>query len=556
MTRIRPGGKSAAQLAADPALRAALEPNPFRADATRLRGWRAALDKVATSPADVLILGDSWSDEVSGPRWPTTLRTVLQARYNPAGVTGGIGYRPANASVFAYGGSVSDRTDLGLGRYCKRLNTNATVTFTVPGTGADILYTKGALGGNASYTVNGGTATVVNTFQSSATPSTSGAVIALRGLTPGSVIVLTATSASVFFEGVAFYNGDETKGVRLWNGGRSGYRSADHIDATEVAYGPYGTVKPELLIVELGVNDLGGGGAGVPVAPATSAANLLALVNAVRARCTTPPSVLLWLPPQTTPTAAPVAAWADYLAAYEAMAKADGQIAIFDVGAVLGDLSAATDPYGVGSGDHVHPSGTGYLMLADALYALLATPPTGGGSTQSAAATPTAPTLATLHGLAGLSVDPAITTSTVTLTAGQARTAKIGAVPGATLSQVLFSVTTAAVGTTDAVAVYDSSGNQLATASGTFFAAVANATVTLPSFTVPTNGVVVVAVLTSGGTTQPAFRSSSSTAGSTTNFGLGAGLMRSGTFGSGLSALPGTLPAQGAASPVALVGLN
>jgi lysophospholipase L1-like esterase len=347
--------------------------SPWRYDSTNGRAFRAALGKRATSPVDILAIGDSVTEGqgVTSPpagRWLTLLRDQLRTAF-PAGVTGGAGYIPSQSTIsgytspVAYTGTASNLTSFGLGLRCKQMSSGATATLTFTGTGVDIVYVKGSSASTFTWAVDGGSTTNVNTNGA----TSDGNVAQIRGLSAAShTLVVTATANYIFLDGFMVYNGDEAAGIRVWDAGHAGFRSADFSGASANADGAY-NMQPDLVSIELGINDK-------LLTIAAARTNLEAIISRVRAKCTVPPTIVLWKPWMATPWASgAVDTWTNYLAMLEALAKADGKIGIFDPSALIGDLTA-DNSYGMGNADLTHPSNGGHQALADAFYRMLVTP--------------------------------------------------------------------------------------------------------------------------------------------------------------------------------------
>jgi lysophospholipase L1-like esterase len=395
------GGSNTGAVAAD---------DPYRFDSTKLRAARAAMAKVDTTPVDILIVSDSWGAgsgagaPVYGVRWSEKLQDRLRNHINPPLVYGGIGYResytftPNTGTVFTYAGTTTTSAAVGLGRKAVRMNNGATATFTVPGTAVDILYGKGGLATSFTWKINSGSATSVD--------ATNGGVIApgvlrigaAQGLAPGDTITITSTGNYTYFEGAMFYDGDESAGIRVWNGSTSGYRAFDFVDAGASSYGSWGTVDPDLVIMDLGGNEFTGGGVGTANVrtPAQMKASLKEVLTQIRAKCSKPPSVIFLVkPPLPLPGGVtnpdPFSAYRDKMFEF---VKEDGQITVIDHQDLFGPTAfTGTDTYGVTSGDTFHPGPAGYTMIADAIAEVIL----GNKSVRNKPRPRIIPTTTTLH---------------------------------------------------------------------------------------------------------------------------------------------------------------
>lgn len=207
--------------------------DPLRYDSTRLRAFRAALGARETTPVDILCVGDSVTEgqgsTTQSRRWIERMRDRVRAAFQPAGVVGGEGY----IAGFFHSAGVTDRftqtiatmtarEDLGgLGeRTITLTGTNASATVTFTGTGIDILYAKGTTAGDFTWKIDAGGETTVSAFNA---VISGGNVVQIRGLSATShTLTIKRVTSSTYIEGVMVYNGDETSGIRLWEGSHSG----------------------------------------------------------------------------------------------------------------------------------------------------------------------------------------------------------------------------------------------------------------------------------------------------------------------------------------------
>lgn len=353
---------------------------PLRYDASKLRAFNLAMSKRESTPVDILIVGASWEagTGVAAPpaqRWVDQFQWRLRNAHNPGNVPGGVGYRESYSftagwnTPFTYSGTAgvdyAAASTSGVGRKNVVIQTiNTTVTFTSPGSGVTVYYATGPSRGTWTWKVGAGSETVVNsdavsTGDDSVTFSTP----------PGSVVTLKNTEASgLSFQGVYFHNLDETKGIRVFGGGVSGYRSTDFIDVGETAYGYVSEIQPDLIIFgSMWGNDYIGGVADAPISAAQSRTNTETLIAEYRSRCTVPPSIAFVIIPQvhdadTSP--ATVDTWATFRAMLLDLAHDDGNIALIDTTELFGLSLVGTDTYGITSGDQVHLNAAGMDAVA------------------------------------------------------------------------------------------------------------------------------------------------------------------------------------------------
>ena len=349
-----------------------------------LRPLWTALAKRESSPVDILCLGDSLTEgayvSTIEKRWVARLRDKLRAAYPTSGVTGGQGFICANYHTIGpgnpgvevnqvmtqVGGSTDPGYTLGLGRRYRKFTTTGNVSVTVTCSSVDAIYTQGTSRGTLGLAIDGGAA---------ATVSTAGGLQASKkfssgALTPGShgVTVSWQSGGEVDVEGIMVYNGDETKGIRLWEGGHGGVES----DFFTGGFWQTGikTIAPALVIIELGVNDLMfSTGANYP--SSKIAANIQATISAIRAQCDTAaipyPSFLLLIAHQ--PAGSYNEPWSNYVTALWSVALADSGVAVLDMTDLLGLADTAS---GLFASDLIHLSDLGGEFYANAIMGAIA----------------------------------------------------------------------------------------------------------------------------------------------------------------------------------------
>lgn len=294
------------------------------------------------------------------------MRDQLRIVYQPAGVAGGDGYSQLNTTYntpWAITGTTAPSNAAGLGEGALSFAVSgdaASRTFT--GTGVDVFFTKQSGGGTFSVSIDGGAATNINT--SNAT-TINGVSQRFGGLIAGPhTIAISWVSGASLVEGVMIYNGDEVKGIRVWDGGRTGIPAANYVTYPQYI-GAITTIQPALVIVFLGTNDWR---LNKPISG--HATNLTTIINAIRAACTIPPTVLLVAPyiTNTTPTTVP------FLGLYDALYQAAGvlgDVDILDLYQKFGP-NIQTASLGLLAGDGIHPSDKGHQFIADAIIGRLA----------------------------------------------------------------------------------------------------------------------------------------------------------------------------------------
>lgn len=360
------------------------------ADALALRRFRAAVANRATKRVNMAHIGDSVTHGFMGAdplpkmaeRWPAVLAATFRSRFPVTGVTGGLGFIPSRLntasgtlvadSPLSWTGSLGYDTSLGLvlgSAWMPAADRVGTLNFT--GTGVDILHSDRSGGGTFAYAIDGGAAVNVNT---SATSSSLG-VTQVRGLTAGAhTLTLTYVTNYAAVAGFYIYNGDEAAGFSTWNLGWTGIASDLWALDTQSKEWPNAfavEVKPDLLTIELGLNDQ----IKAPViTPAQFQTNLTTIISRASAALGYTPSIVL-MPTWDGNAGATVSyPWQDYLDATYAVAEADPtHVCVFDLRKRVSTSSAPTaaSTDGILHTDNKHPSPLGMRFIAESLAQFL-----------------------------------------------------------------------------------------------------------------------------------------------------------------------------------------
>src|SRR5215470_6696773 len=163
----------------------ALDAASARASASQqnqaLTPWFAALSNRLSARCNVVCLGDSITEGVhaTGPpstgflnRWLERVADMLRARYPTQGVTGGgrgfIGAASTGETSFNWpaalaGSPASAQTAGPKAKFVQLASSGQSVTFSLVGDTAEIMWTQANFGGTFSWAVDGGPATKVST---------------------------------------------------------------------------------------------------------------------------------------------------------------------------------------------------------------------------------------------------------------------------------------------------------------------------------------------------------------------------------------------------------
>ena len=342
----------------------------------KLRAWFASLAGRNSSPVDILFgPGDSITEgsgaTTKADRWQDLVRDALRSRYQPSGVAGGAGYIPAFTyynNPVTYSGSYTQPSTNGLGFLGITMSPAATATLSFTGTALDVFVTKVSGGGTLTVSVDG--ASSGTGFASISTANASqvnGAVTRVGGLSAGAhTVVVTASSGTSTLEGLMVYNGDETKGIRIWNNAHSGH-SAGSFTSTGPWTGALAAIQPALMVIMLGVNDWRTASTSI-TAVSNYIANVRSIISAARAACTVPPSVLLiapYLP--ATGTNNGIISYQPFQNCLYELAESLSDTTLLNLFARTGGNSFQGTQLGLLQGDNVHPSDKGHQFIADAV---------------------------------------------------------------------------------------------------------------------------------------------------------------------------------------------
>jgi lysophospholipase L1-like esterase len=311
-------------------------------------------------------------------RWLDRLQLTLRSRYpllTP--VTGTVGYIPAFYQTFFVAGTTANgrvtpagvtysgnliAVGSGLASRSLALTTTSDwIQFTFTGDSVDVFGgTLATASTTATVSVDGGAAQAWN-LPTSARKATK---FSVTGLTAGShTIRITGGSVgNVAIDGIMPYNGDRTKGIRIWDGGKGSAKIGDYgTDSTSLIFQSMGLIQPRMLTIEFGFNEYFGN-----VDPALFQTQLTNSVSWMIAPVTVKPTVQFIVFPEPSITGAartyPYQAYVD--AVYAAAAATPNSF--------VTDLRSALEP-GLAAGsaglgmyfDGVHFNAYGQAAVAD-----------------------------------------------------------------------------------------------------------------------------------------------------------------------------------------------
>jgi lysophospholipase L1-like esterase len=340
-----------------------------------LRPLYAAIANRDNASCKILVDGDSISEgeQCSNytQRWVNRWQDMLRGAFPTAGVRGGPGYFPTHyvASLIAppaqfdltanLGGTSATTVDTryGLGGRSRQLVHGAAMMWTYPCTSFKVHYAKDTFGVQANVFVDG---VSVGNFNCNGAAA-GGFTFTSGQLTPGIHTIKVATIDNVGFistlSGVEFFYGDETKGIRVYDGSRSGAVAAT-FDAVMMA--SITTIAPQCIIVPLIANDSFANSSATYTTDL--AAHLTRLDTAITNAGAYPCSIILMAMSERSDGTVEV--FPNYVKVMRDLADSRGGNTIFfDMGDWLGS-KVSTDPLGLWA-DAVHMSIKGQALTAD-----------------------------------------------------------------------------------------------------------------------------------------------------------------------------------------------
>ena len=361
-----------------------------------LTPWFAALSNRLSARCNVVCLGDSITEGVhaTGPpstgfmnRWVERLADMLRSRYPTQGVSGGgrgfIGAVSTGETSFSWpttlsGSPATAQTAGPKAKFVQLASSGQSITFSLVGDSAEIMWTQAGFGGTFSWAVDGGPSTNVSTNGSG---NADGKLTHISlGAAGPHTLVLSWVSGRSNIDGVIENNGDHGHGISVHDAGHYGWQTSNWVNALSngAPSGPAGgiaSLAPGAVIITLGTSDQFSG-----VVPATFQSHLQAIIAAIEARLTAPyPAFILCMLPARAGQSGYTYPWSQYVSAALNVAAADTSgpggssiVSVLDFTSIPTMPAADSDSYGFWQpGDLIHPSNRGHQMIADCLTAFL-----------------------------------------------------------------------------------------------------------------------------------------------------------------------------------------
>jgi lysophospholipase L1-like esterase len=327
-----------------------------------LRGLLSALADVASTPVDIVVVGDSLSEDwqwvdsgtsesVGLRSWVRLFEVDMAERFNAGAV--GVGWLAIRSGLGTNPGwdtvTGSLVTTAGLGRYAVQLDAAEYAEHTETCDGVDVYFAS--IASTCTVHVDG---VLTATLTASAVPT----VWSSGALSSGShTIKVTAVGGVAVPYGSYWYLGNRTSGVRVHNGGHSGYGPSDHL-ATVGTIEHIALVDPDCVIVPIGAAS---GGTVFSGTVAAYTSTIETLLEAIAAEV--PSASIVHVAEHAF--SGKEATWPAYAAASRALAV-DGGYGFADCYETIGYVGSP-DTYGLSLADGVHLTAKGMRIMADTI---------------------------------------------------------------------------------------------------------------------------------------------------------------------------------------------
>ena len=284
----------------------------------------------------VLAIGDSttegWGATVLTDPWPRRLQEHLRERWPTIahGSDGGFGYL---ASWYASEhlpdpprtGSPAEVWDHGFGFRSLRLGPGDAVTYQVTGTSVRVWHaTSPHAASSLEVTIDGWDPTVIDQ-QVGPNLTEAATDLALGGLGPQTLVVAHGSGTVAPFAGLQVFDGDETSGIQVLDGGHSGMHSSMLTVGAPRLTQQVQLLDPALVIIGIGAVDLWWG-----IGPASYQDHIRAGITAMRAAAPDLPVLLIgqWEHQHSAGFAHP---WHHYTSQLRALADELDQVSFLDM---------------------------------------------------------------------------------------------------------------------------------------------------------------------------------------------------------------------------------
>ncbi|ALY08463.1 minor tail protein [Arthrobacter phage Anansi] len=345
----------------------------------KLQDYQTKLANAANVQCNIVAMGDSITEGTGASnvvnRWQTIMQTEL--RYRHGALTGAtFPWIPTWPRTSAPGmpvtrsGNVGVDVNRGIGWKAGIINTDGAVTFTFTGTSFKLIVLKGSTTGVMDVSIDGGAVQSYNTNSITGGGSDAAYKWDSGPLTRGTHTARVTWNASspanygIYLFGCLTYDGDETNGIRVLDGGYHGSNSSMYTSAqlTQLGANINSVGNVGLVISAVGTNDYG---QSTPIA--TFKERLELFVSTLRSTGYTGSIAFCGVyKGLTSGVARDDALWTSYLDQMRQVAATDSKVAFFDWRLRMPDVP---EPYNASASlglyaDGLHPSDAGHKYIA------------------------------------------------------------------------------------------------------------------------------------------------------------------------------------------------
>lgn len=354
-------------------------------DSLALQTWLAAFADRDNNPANIVALGHSITEgnhaTAVSTRWQARVRDMLRSGpYAVSGVSAGgtphflpTYYQVPNLTApCTVAGTLTKPATIGVGCRSSQLKVSGDkLTYTVTGTRIKVMDSTISGGGTYSVVIDGGAATNISTDVAGA--QVDGRLSAAFDVSAGTHTVEIAwVSGTSTIDGIVVWNGDEIKGVRMYDAGRGGDRIQTYSSTANAVRNGFmkqwmATFNPHLVILEYVVNERINN-----QTPSSMQGYYQEVIASIRAAVTTNPSFLILVDYEITGSY--TYTHQQYTDALQAIVAADtggpsgaSGVAILDLSKRM-PISSNTALGLYYTSDQIHPLDKGHAMIADAVF--------------------------------------------------------------------------------------------------------------------------------------------------------------------------------------------
>lgn len=185
-------------------------------------------------------------------------------------------------------------------------------------------------------------------------------------------VLISGHTNTIKVAGIKPYDGDETFGVHVYPGGRSGAMTQDWalnmfgsaVSATQNWPKAYANVAPHLIVIALTHNDYY-----FQTAPATYKTNLQTIIDLLRTAIPTDPSFLLEIYPKRGDDPGTITyPYSTYVDICKEIASTNADTTYFDFRPYMGEVAGTGTDRASLYNDALHPNARGYQMMSDITF--------------------------------------------------------------------------------------------------------------------------------------------------------------------------------------------